>query len=78
MLYRFFGKTRYNTALIEREIKMGQATTGFKRVNDDNDPKEEAKAKKEGPKSGVHSDKDRPVRNDNLTVGGQGHLKEAR
>ncbi len=61
---------------------MGNATTGFKGVRDDNKPEEVEKAAKEleekGKPEDVLSEENRPVRNDNLSVGGASHLKESR
>ena len=57
---------------------MGNAKTGFKGVNTPNTKEDEKKAALEAAKSDVKIDKDRPQRNDNLSVGGQGHIKESR
>jgi hypothetical protein len=60
---------------------LGNATTGFKGVKTPNSEADEAKAAKELAENGKPEDvlsDERPVRNDNISVGGQAHLKETR
>jgi hypothetical protein len=57
---------------------MGNAKTGFKGVNDPNTEEDEKKAAEQVAKSDIKIDKDRPQRNDNLSVGGPSHTKESR